>query len=158
MRSWASSCLEGPSHHDDRGTSARWGVPPSRDAICSRTIVTMTTTVAATSPTATVLDDLVRRIRTVIEPKRIVLFGSAARGTMGPDSDLDVLVVADDGVHRIHTSQAIYGSLRGFGHATDIVVVTDADIRRDFGKSWSVITDALREGRQLYTGGVVPTD
>lgn len=109
-----------------------------------------TTFVAAASPTTALLEELVRRIRTVIEPKRIVLFGSAARGTMRPDSDLDVLVVAEEGVHRIRTSQAIYGSLRGFGHATDIVVVTEADIRRDFGKSWSVITPALQEGREIY--------
>jgi len=49
------------------------------------------------APRPVLLDDLVRRIRTVIEPKRILLFGSAARGTMGPDSDLDVLVVAEEG-------------------------------------------------------------
>lgn len=110
----------------------------------------MTAAVATSAPNSVLLDDLVRRIRTVLEPKRIVLFGSAARGAMGPDSDLDVLVVADEGVHRIRTSQAIYGSLRGFGHATDIVVVTDEDVRRDFGKSWSVITPALQEGREIY--------
>ncbi len=113
-------------------------------------VVIATTATATVNPVSSLLDDLVRRIRTVIEPKRIVLFGSAARGTMGPDSDLDVLVVAEDGVHRIHTSQAIYGSLRGFGHPTDIVVVTEEDVRRDFGKSWSVITPALQEGRQIY--------
>lgn len=112
--------------------------------------MTVTTAVATTIPSSVLLDDLVRRIRTVIEPRRIVLFGSAARGTMGPDSDLDVLVVAQDGVHRIHTSQAIYLSLSGFGQPTDVVVVTEEDIRRDFGKSWSVITPALQEGRDIY--------
>ncbi len=66
-----------------------------------------TNVVIPPGPTPTLLDGLVRRIRSLIEPKRIVLFGSAARGTMGPDRDLDVLVLAQDGVHRIHTSQAI---------------------------------------------------
>ncbi len=105
---------------------------------------------AAMAPTPTCLDDLVRRIRTVIEPKRIVLFGSAARGAMRPDSDLDVLVVANEGVHRIHTSQEIYRALWGFGQAADIVVVTEEDVRQNFGKSWSIITSALREGREIY--------
>ena len=109
-----------------------------------------TTFVAAASPTAALLDDLVRRIRTVVEPRRIVLFGSAARGTMRPDSDLDVLVVANEGVHRIHTSQEIYRALWGFGQAADIVVVTEEDVRQNFGKSWSIITSALREGREIY--------
>ena len=115
-----------------------------------RTIVDMTNVVVAPSPTSNVLEDLVRRIRSVIEPKRIVLFGSAARGTMGPDSDLDVLVVARDGVHRIRASQAIYRALSGLGQAADIVVVTEGDVRHDLGKPGTIITPALEEGRDLY--------
>ena len=114
----------------------------------------MTNAVAALVPTQALLDDLVRRIRTVIEPKRIVLFGSAARGTMGPDSDLDVLVVAQDGVHRIHTAQDIHRALARFGQAVDVVVVTEDDVRRHFGKAGTIITPALEEGREIYAGSV----
>jgi UTP:GlnB (protein PII) uridylyltransferase len=39
------------------------------------------------------LDEAVRRVVDVAHPDRIILFGSAARGQMGPDSDLDLLVV-----------------------------------------------------------------
>lgn len=39
-----------------------------------------------------VLGEIVRRIVAVAEPDRIILFGSAARGQMGPHSDLDLLV------------------------------------------------------------------
>jgi predicted nucleotidyltransferase len=45
------------------------------------------------------LDGLVRRIVQAVHPLRIILFGSAARGQMGPHSDLDVLVVMPDGIH-----------------------------------------------------------
>jgi predicted nucleotidyltransferase len=46
---------------------------------------------------ASKLDELVRRIVEAVNPLRIILFGSAARGEMGPDSDIDVLarVVGD---------------------------------------------------------------
>ncbi|HTB45571.1 MAG TPA: nucleotidyltransferase domain-containing protein [Acetobacteraceae bacterium] len=30
------------------------------------------------------------------QPRRVILFGSAARGEAGPDSDIDLLVVLDD--------------------------------------------------------------
>ncbi|RMD65699.1 nucleotidyltransferase domain-containing protein [Candidatus Parcubacteria bacterium] len=41
-----------------------------------------------------VLQDLVQRIqRAAPETVRIILFGSAARGEMTPDSDVDVLLV-----------------------------------------------------------------
>jgi len=45
------------------------------------------------SPDPVLLDELVRRTVEAVQPRRIILFGSAARGTMGPQSDLDVLVV-----------------------------------------------------------------
>ena len=46
------------------------------------------------------LTELARRIVEVVQPRRIILFGSAACGQMGPHSDLDVLVIMPDGVHR----------------------------------------------------------
>ena len=110
--------------------------------------------VAPTTPSPALLDDLVRRIRSVIEPRRIVLFGSAARGAMGPDSDLDVLIVVEDGVHRRRTSQAIYRALSGLGHSKDIVVVTESDVKRHLGKHWNIITPAIEEGCELYAAPI----
>ncbi|MBF0125493.1 MAG: nucleotidyltransferase domain-containing protein [Magnetococcales bacterium] len=47
---------------------------------------------------------MVRRIVEVTHPLRIILFGSAARGKMGADSDLGLLVVIPNGVHRRQTA------------------------------------------------------
>ncbi len=44
------------------------------------------------------IEVLVRHIVEAVRPRRIVLFGSAARGQMGPESDLDLLVVMPDGI------------------------------------------------------------
>jgi predicted nucleotidyltransferase len=41
----------------------------------------------------TVLEGIVRRIVEVAQPEKIILFGSAARGDMGPHSDVDLLVI-----------------------------------------------------------------
>jgi predicted nucleotidyltransferase len=40
-----------------------------------------------------VLRDIVRRVVHAARPAKIMLFGSAARGQMGPNSDVDLLVV-----------------------------------------------------------------
>lgn len=103
-----------------------------------------------TGPDEQLLSELVRRIVDAVEPKRIVLFGSAIRRSMGPHSDLDVLVIMPDGVHRRNTSQEIYRSLRGLGVAKDVVVVTESDVREYGGNPSLVIFPALREGKELY--------
>jgi len=101
-------------------------------------------------PDERILDDLVRRIAESVQPRRIVLFGSAARGVMGPRSDLDVLVVMPDGVHRRRTAQAIYRSLSRLGVAKDVVVVTQSDVREHGENPSLVLCPALQHGKELY--------
>ena len=96
------------------------------------------------------LDELVRRIVAAVQPNRIILFGSAARGQMGPNSDLDVLVVMPDGVHRRQTARKAYRALAGLGWSKDVVVVTEEDVRRFADEPSLVIYPALKEGRELY--------
>ena len=44
-----------------------------------------------------VLADIVHRVVEVVAPEKIYLFGSAARGEMGPNSDVDLLIVKKGG-------------------------------------------------------------
>ena len=68
-------------------------------------------------PDPQAIDELVRRIVEAVHPRRVILFGSAARGEMGPNSDLDILVIMPDGTHRRRTAQEIYRRMWGFGFA-----------------------------------------
>ncbi len=97
-----------------------------------------------------VLDDIIRRIVEVAKPKRIILFGSAARDEMGPHSDVDLLVVVSEGVHRRKTAQEIYRRLAGLGVPKDVVVVTESDVERYGDEPSLVLYPALREGKELY--------
>lgn len=97
-----------------------------------------------------VVDKMVQRIVGAVHPLRIILFGSAARGEMGPDSDLDVLVVMPDGVHRRQTAQEIYRQLWGLGFAKDIVVVTEHDLQEYGSNPYMIFKNALEEGKELY--------
>ena len=97
-----------------------------------------------------VLDDLVQRIVQTAQPERIVLFGSAARGEMKADSDLDVLVIKSGDYHRGKLTERIYMALRGLGAAVDVIVAKPEDIDRYGESSALVFSAALREGKVLY--------
>ena len=82
------------------------------------------------NPDPVVLADIVNRIVEAAEPEKIVLFGSAARGEMGPDSDLDLLVIKGGKFRRDRLTVAIYRTLRGKDAAVDVVVVTPEEVER----------------------------
>ena len=102
------------------------------------------------SPDPKVLEELVRRVTDTVQPLRILLFGSAARGQMGPDSDLDLLVVVPDAHDCRAVAKTLYRRLRGLGLATDILVVQQSDIKRFGDNPYLILHTAMTEGKELY--------
>ena len=102
-------------------------------------------------PDEAMLQEIVRRIVAAVAPEEIILFGSAARGEMGPDSDIDLLVVKAC-EHRREVARAVRDCLRGVapGRGKDVVVVTPEDVERDRDTIGYIIRPALRDGRVLY--------
>jgi len=96
------------------------------------------------------LNEIVKRILLVVNPKKIILFGSAVRGKMGPNSDLDLLVIVPSTEHQRKTSQKIYRNLIGVGFAADIIVVTEKNVERYKNNIGMIIKPALEQGRVLY--------
>lgn len=101
-------------------------------------------------PEQNILDELVRRIVKVASPRRIILFGSAARGDMREDSDLDVLVVVPEGVSRLKTAQELHMNFFGLGVGVDVVVATEKDLEEHGGNFSLVYYPAIREGKEIY--------
>lgn len=95
------------------------------------------------------LQEIIRRIVQVAQPEKIILFGSAAKGEIGPNSDVDLLVVKS-GVHRRKLAMAIYQNMAGVGCAVDVIVVTPEDVERYGNCPALIIQPALREGRVVY--------
>ena len=93
---------------------------------------------------------MTQRIVERFHPLRIILFGSAARGEMGPDSDVDVMVVVPEGTPQRRTAMELYPLLIGVGIAVDLLVTTPAYLQEYGGGFGSVHHEALREGRDLY--------
>ena len=75
-----------------------------------------------TTVTATDVEEVVRRIVDVAHPDKIILFGSAARGEMGPHTDLDFLIIKG-GAHRRELTDRIRLALRGVNSACTVDIV-----------------------------------
>ena len=96
------------------------------------------------------IEEIVRRVTNAVHPLRVILFGSAARGGMGAESDVDLLIVVPDGTRRRDASRRAFRALTGIGIAKDVIVVTESDVK-EFGENPSlVIKPALEEGREVY--------
>lgn len=109
------------------------------------------------SPIDEVLQEIVRRIVRVASPERIILFGSAARGEVGPHSDLDLLVIKRGEFDYGRLVGDIYVNLHGIGQAVDVIVVTPEDVERYRDVPYLVIASALRGGREVYRAPEVST-
>lgn len=100
-------------------------------------------------PDPEILADVIRRVVEAAQPDKIVLFGSAERGEMGPDSDLDLLVIKGGKFNRHRVTTAIYRHLDG-KIGVDAVVVTPDEVERYRNTHFLVICPAMREGRIVY--------
>lgn len=95
------------------------------------------------------LQEIVRRIVAAVHPEKIILFGSAARGEMSSNSDVDLLVIKP-GEHRRRTAGEIERCLFGTGLPTDVIVVTPDDVERYKDTIGLIFRPALREGKTIY--------
>lgn len=93
---------------------------------------------------------LVDLIAEAVQPERIVLFGSYARGEASPDSDVDLLVIAPSDEPPPHRSMPLYRLLRYFRIPLDILVRTPTEVQESAALPYSFIQTALREGETLY--------
>jgi len=97
------------------------------------------------------LAEIVRRLVAAYQPERIYLFGSAARGDSGPDSDYDLLVIVpDDATAERRDGGRAYLALWGVGTAVDAVVCTSGWFHARTHLKASLPGTVLREGKLLH--------
>ena len=97
---------------------------------------------------------MVRRLVRQFDPEQIILFGSYARGTAGPDSDVDLLVVMPvTRAQKAALEIAMGVALHDVGVPKDIVVVTPDEVTQKRNITGTIIYPALREGQLLYVRG-----
>jgi uncharacterized protein len=99
-----------------------------------------------------VIANIVAGIQRRINPERIILFGSRARGRARENSDFDILIVANSDEPRYRRSVPIYAELANLPVEIDAVVYTPEEIAEWSNVSESLVSTALREGVVLYEG------
>ena len=99
---------------------------------------------------AGLMDEIVRRIVETISPQKVILFGSQSRGDARPESDLDLLVIADSTQPRYRRSVPLYGALSDILVPMDILVYSPEEVKEWSEVRQAFVTTAIREGRVLY--------
>lgn len=100
--------------------------------------------------------DLVAMSACIVEtvhPERIVLFGSLARGEANEDSDIDLLVVVDEGFKersRWQELERIRNRIAIFPMPKDILLYSQEEVTRWSHSTNHIIAHALQDGRLIY--------
>jgi predicted nucleotidyltransferase len=93
------------------------------------------------------LDSVVAYFR----PRRIILFGSQARGDATPDSDIDLLVVLDDDAPpEMRSLRAGYESRHGYSRPADVIPVRESVLQARARAIGSFAHIILRDGVTVY--------
>jgi hypothetical protein len=83
--------------------------------------------------------------------RRVISFGSRARGDDGPDSNIDLLVVVDDDTppEKV-TIRAGYGSRQPYHHPADVFPVREETFRRNAQIAGTLSRVATLDGVVVY--------
>jgi uncharacterized protein len=101
--------------------------------------------------TTDLLDRITQNLVSSLKPEQIILFGSYAYGEPNEDSDVDLLVIVPQSDEpRYRRARQAYKALRGFGIATDVIVMTKEEVKRKMNVRSSLVYRAIHDGRILY--------
>jgi predicted nucleotidyltransferase len=96
------------------------------------------------------LGEVVRRVLSVAQPERIILFGSAATGGMNANSDLDLLIVEDEPDNTRGRSVCIRRALGDVRYPVDVIVISSRRFTETKDLVGGIAYPAHKYGRVLY--------
>jgi predicted nucleotidyltransferase len=97
-----------------------------------------------------IINTMVNRIVARFKPEKVILFGSYAKGTARPDSDIDLLIVMAVRGSRRKMAVKIGVALHNFNIAKDVIVVTPEEFEWRKDVIGTIEWPAAREGQLLY--------
>ena len=107
-----------------------------------------------THVTDTLIDRMVHAIVDEVDPERVILFGSRARGEEREESDVDLVVVEAEpfGPERSRHKEMVrlYKVLADFPVSADVLVYSHEEVDYWRDSLNHVLARALREGKVLY--------
>jgi predicted nucleotidyltransferase len=101
--------------------------------------------------TTELLEQITQKLVATLNPEQIILFGSHAYGEPNEDSDIDLLViVSQSNEPRYRRSRLAYRALRGIGVPTDVIIMTQEEVKKKVNVRSSLISRVIHDGRVLY--------
>lgn len=83
------------------------------------------------------------------QPEKIILFGSAARGEFGPDSDLDFLIIKNDSRRNLEVEQELH-QLIDYRIASDFIFLKPLETEKRLKSGDFFLEEIFNQGRVLY--------
>ncbi len=96
------------------------------------------------------ISEITDRIVSDIDPDRIILFGSRARGEHSEHSDFDLCVLKAGVLHRRDLAKRIYRLLYESGAAVDVIVETPERFEQLKGNRFLIYNAIAEQGRVIY--------
>jgi uncharacterized protein len=98
----------------------------------------------------TVIDEIVRRVTSVVCAERIILFGSAATGPMTKDSDIDLLILENSITDRGEEWLRVQDALLDLRYPFDIILMTTERFEETKDLIGGIAYPANTSGKVLY--------
>ena len=97
-----------------------------------------------------IVDDIVRRVN----PTKVILFGSTARGETNKDSDLDLLIIEKEKFNKDRSRRKELKSIRQllmkYKIPKDILLYDEEEVEYWKDSTNHIIARCLKEGKTLY--------
>lgn len=96
------------------------------------------------------LKEIVRRVLATAKPDKIILFGSAASGSMTRDSDIDLLIIEGNPGDLRKQSLRIRENLIGLGYPFDVIVISTEWFEESKEVIGGIAYPANKYGKVIY--------
>ena len=99
-----------------------------------------------------VLDGILVRIIKEYRPQQVILFGSYAAGTAGPNSDIDLLIVTNSSGELLDRRVSIHHIVTGSPAqvSLDVLVLTPREIQQRLAFGDRFLRETLEHGKVIY--------
>lgn len=96
------------------------------------------------------ISEITNRLTSKFDVEKIILFGSHARGTANPKSDIDLLIIGEVKYNRYKLITDVLRALGKMHYAFDVIILTSDEFERNKNFPGTPARYAFKEGITLY--------
>jgi len=96
------------------------------------------------------IDNLVRRIVARIQPQKVIIFGSYAKGTATTKSDLDIFVIKEMDLPMANRADDLNPMLSRLLIPVDVHIYTPQEVEEYGKEQFSFINSVLKSGKTVF--------